>query len=520
MLIPSWLNFRRSIPARRRTNRPKQNSRLAVERLEERDVPTVGFGWAFDLGIAGNTVVVNGVATDSADNVYVDGSFTGTLNANPLGAAYNITSANNGTSISQLVAKYSSTGALDWAVPGSSAIGYGIAADTAGDVYVFTKAPDVSKYDANGNLLWRTTLSSWVNNVFGGGNLALDANGNAYAIGTNSSTGAFYISKVLSTGSVAWTDSVVTGTGNDLPELAVDSAGNVYVAGSYYGKVDFDPGPGTYYMTPLGGKTDIDAFVEKLDTNGNFVWAGSMGTNTADNARSITLDGAGALYVEGTWGSTSAPSKNDFDPGAGVYALPWQGHQAVFIEKLDTNRNFQWAETLGGGSTSGENQVATDSSGNVYFAGTFNGTVNFNPSGGTYNLTNSGNNNNSFIDELNSSGTFIWAGSFSGSNNYPHSLVVDNVGDIYTVGGFQGTVNFDPTGGTYNVTAANAAGTGKSDAYVVKLTQSSAPAAATASATVRTASSVLQPTAPAFSSMADSLVVEALVDALRKPKGR
>ena len=56
--------------------------------------------------------------------------------------------------------------------------------------------------------------------------------------------------------------------------VAVDNQGNVYTVGKFRDAVDFDPGSSDYYLTPYG---DIDVFVQKLDANGNFLWAKKLG---------------------------------------------------------------------------------------------------------------------------------------------------------------------------------------------------------------------------------------------------
>jgi hypothetical protein len=72
------------------------------------------------------------------------------------------------------------------------------------------------------------------------------------------------------------------------------------------GTVDFDPGAGTYNLTSVG---DADAYVLKLNSGGNFVWAETFG-GTGDVGRSgITIDASGTLYLAGSFQNTV-----DFNP--------------------------------------------------------------------------------------------------------------------------------------------------------------------------------------------------------------
>ena len=52
--------------------------------------------------------------------------------------------------------------------------------------------------------------------------------------------------------------------------ITTDNQGNVYTSGSFWGTVDFDPGPGFFNLTSAG---TYDVFVSKLDASGNFLWA-------------------------------------------------------------------------------------------------------------------------------------------------------------------------------------------------------------------------------------------------------
>ena len=115
--------------------------------------------------------------------------------------------------------------------------------------------------------------------------------------------------------------------------------------------------------------------------------------------------------------------------------------------------------------------VAVDASGNIYTAGYFAGTVDFDPGAGTYNLTSAGN-DDVFVSKLNSSGDYVWAKTFGGAGgggdyDRGNSVAVDASGNIYTTGYFAGTVDFDPGAGTINLTSA-----GGTDVFVSKLNSS------------------------------------------------
>jgi hypothetical protein len=164
--------------------------------------------------------------------------------------------------------------------------------------------------------------------------------------------------------------------------IAVDSGGNVYTTGDFQVTVDFDPGVGTFELTPAG-QTDI--FVSKLDGNGDFVWAKSMGGTGTDFGLSIALDSIGNVYTTGFFGGTV-----DFDPGAGTTDLTSAGLDDIFVSKLDSNGDFVWAKSTGGGLRDQGIGIVIDPGDNIYTTGSFQDTVDFDPGTGTADLTSSG----------------------------------------------------------------------------------------------------------------------------------
>jgi len=83
-------------------------------------------------------------------------------------------------------------------------------------------------------------------------------------------------------------------------------------------------------------------------------------------ARSVAVDSSGNVYTTGHFGGTV-----DFDPGAGTTNLTSNGHEDVFVSKLDSSGDLVWAKSFGGTGRDRGWAVAVDSSGNVYTAGFF-----------------------------------------------------------------------------------------------------------------------------------------------------
>lgn len=248
------------------------------------------------------------------------------------------------------------------------------------------------------------------------------------------------------------------GTNTDISHaITVDASGNVYVAGEFYGTSDFDPGSGTYNLTS-GGLSD--AFVCKLDVNGNLLWARQFSGASHSRAQGVAVDASGNVYTIGTFNNSC-----DFNPGAGNFTLTAVGGYDSWVTKLNSSGNFVWARQYGGSGAEIGYSVDIDPSGNVLTCGYFWGTSDFDPNGGTYNMTSNGT-ADGYIVKLTSGGALTWAKQIGGTGyDVAYSIESDAAGNPHVAGGFWNTVDFDPNGGTYNLTSA-----GQGDVWVLKLT--------------------------------------------------
>lgn len=324
----------------------------------------------------------------------------------------------------------------------------------------------------------KSAILSWAKNMGGsdadlGGDIAVDDDGNVYTTGYFRNTGDFdpgvgtfnltsaggidiFISKVDPDGNLVWTESFGS-TGFDRGfGIAVDGDGNVYGAGYFQGTVDFHPGFGTANLTAF----NTDTYVVKLDTDGNFVWARSVGDSGGDYGRAIAVDAAQNVYVLGEFQNTV-----DFDPGPGNAFLSETGSAGgdVFILKLDAAGNYVWAIRHGGPSDDGARSIKVDAAGNVYSTGGFYATVDFDPGAGVFDLTSSGS-DDVFISKLDVNGNFVWAKQIgSTAIDRGQDLALDDTGNVYVTGHFNGTVDFDPGAGTFSLTSA------QDDVFIVKL---------------------------------------------------
>jgi hypothetical protein len=219
--------------------------------------------------------------------------------------------------------------------------------------------------------------------------------------------------------------------------VAIDGCGDVYIMGYFNSTVDFDPGSGVDEHTSNG---DRDVFLNKFDSNGELQWARTWGGFDWDGGVGVAIDGDGNVYVTGYFFGAA-----DFDPGPGVDEHTPNGLDDIFLSKLDSNGEFQWARTWGGIGYEGGYGIAIDGNGNVYVTGYFNGPVDFDPGPGVDEHTSSNGGWGLFLSKLDSNGEFQWARNWGGDGlEEGRAVANDGNGNAYVTGWFSGAGDFDP----------------------------------------------------------------------------
>jgi gliding motility-associated-like protein len=364
-----------------------------------------------------------GIVTDATGNVYSTGSYSGTTDFDPGLGVFNLISAFGSQDI--YVSKLDNNGNFVWAKSIGQGVldaGYSIAVDAGGNVYITGTYRGNVDFDPGPGIF--TLAGSALNFSF---ILKLDTDGN------------FLWAKPISAGST-----VGSGRG-----IAIDNSNNVLVTGIYSGTVDFDPGAGIFNMTSAGGD---EIYVIKLDANGNFVWAKSMGGTGFDRGFSIAIDNSNNVLTTGSYSGVG-----DFDPGAGLFSMTAVGITDIFISKLDASGNFVWAKSMGGLEADVGNSLTTDGLNNVIITGRFKSTVDFDPGAAVFNLSTGSSNEDGFIAKLDASGNFGWAVSIGGSTlqgDSGNGITTDVSGNVLVTGYFEGTVDFNFGAGTFNLTSA------------------------------------------------------------------
>lgn len=317
---------------------------------------------------------------------------------------------------------------------------------------------------------WANTYGSSFNDE--GQSIAVDASGNVFAVGafrgivdfdpgpatlslTSAGVTDVYITKTDPNGNTLWAKQIGNGFAEYVNDIAIDPSGNLLITGAFQSNMDADPGSGSTIITSFGNT--IDVFILKLDNNGNFIWAKSMGGTSTDQGVSIATTIIGEVITLGEFASTA-----DFDPGVGTANLSSAGGNDIFVSKLDASGNFVWADRFGGTGTDAGLGITTNSLG-IFFTGYFQGIADFDPSVTTFTLNSNGS-NDIFICRLNNVGTLNFAINIGGTGaDNGNSIITDAAGAILITGQFNGTADFDPTVLTNSLISS-----GGSDVFVAK----------------------------------------------------
>jgi len=408
------------------------------------------------------------IAVDANGNNYVTGSFSGS-------STFGTTTLTSSGDKDIFVAKIDHNGNWLWANQAggiSYDYGRGIAVDDNGNSYITGEFEEsatfgtttltssgsydifVAKLDSSGNWLW--AKQAWGIGEDVGFSIAVDAKGNSYITGvfmesanfgttTLTSSGDYdiFVAKLDINSNWLWAKQA-GGTDDDYGNgIAVDANGNSYVTGYFSESATF----GTTTLTSSG---DIDIFVAKLDSSGNWLWANQAGGTNCDYGHGIAVDDNGNSYIIGNFLESA---------NFGITTLTSSGYYDIFVAKLDINGNWLWAKQAGGTSYDFGNSIAVDTNRNVYVTGFF---YSSSCSFGTITLINSSSEYiDIFVAKLDINGNWLWAKQAGGtSDDCGYGITVDVNGNSYITGIFRGSATF----GTTTLTSS-----GDFDIFVAKL---------------------------------------------------
>lgn len=241
-----------------------------------------------------------GVAVDSSGYVYVTGR-----------------SLFSSVSYDAIIAKYDSSGTIQWQnylAGGSGDHGRGVGVDSSGNSYMggYTSSSGagsldvlLAKYNTSGTIQWQRTLGS--SNTEIGYAATADSSGNSYVTGYATNGSSVLVAKYDTSGTIQWQRTLTNTSGYSQSgySIAVDASGNVYVTG---------------YSQNVDG---FDILIAKYNSSGTIQWQRTLGSAGTDTGFGITVDLLGDVYVVGQVDTNIVIAKLPSDGSlTGVYG-PW-----------------------------------------------------------------------------------------------------------------------------------------------------------------------------------------------------
>ncbi len=344
----------------------------------------------------------------------------------------------------------------------------------------------VTKLNSSGTALVYSTFLGGSGSSSGGDNglsIAVDSKGNAYVTGSTYSTnfpvtsGAFqatnnsksstgFVSKINPAGTALVYSTYLGGTKTDnAASLALDSAGNAFIAGSAYSS-DFPTTTGAFQTKNNSGASfGWNEYVAKLNPTGTALayatYIGGSGDYGSPSGIRVAIDSAGEAFVSSTVLSKDFP----------VTATAFQktnnatGRGNMTLARLNSSgTKLLYATYLGGSSSPYGDDVAgglaVDSAGNAYLSGTTHET-NFPVTSGAFQTTNNtgaSGKSQGFVSKLNPTGSALVYSTYLGgtggvSGDRAFGLTIDSAGDVYVTGS-TGSSDFPVTKNAFQATNA------------------------------------------------------------------
>ena len=431
-----------------------------------------GGGPKFDYG--------QGIAADSSGNIYVTGQFQGSTAF----GTYTLTATNTSNQIFLL--KLDKDGNVAWLVSAggtSNDTGYAVDTDSSGNVYFSgtfqgtgtfgsTKLSGgsstfVAKLDKNGKWQWAKSINTGAKSklkvINGSVYITSSFNKTVNALGrsfTSNGQSAF-VAKISSKGVLQWLKSSShTGSSAYGGDIAVDKNENLYITG----KLDGDAGKtATFGTTKLTTQGRGDIFVAKLDKNGAWKWARSVGGTSLEQGIAISVHPSASTplaAIVGTFVSSSL--------GFGSTTISkTKSYNNLFVALIDSNGNWKWTKAYGNktgskGSTRGT-AIGIDSAGNTYTGVDHFGTLDLS---GSLTLTGKGD-SDAIVLKHDNTGKLLWYKHWGTTGaEKVNSIYVDAANRPYFTG-FFGPFN-STTSKTITISAQTLTSQGFADIFIAR----------------------------------------------------
>ncbi len=311
---------------------------------------------------------------------------------------------------------------LDWIKSfnnnNSNSEGHNIISDAVGNIYTLANAPSsvvlydadpdleneaivdypgtvLAKYSANGDYLWSVSLG-----------LAQEASFNIHG------------------------------------DICLDNSGNVVIAGSFYGEVDFDPVTnGEFFNSEFGS-----IFIAKYSPEGNFIWVKTMPLSSQAFflIKGIDTDNDGNIYIGGSIQNNGTTFELDFDPGVGQSVITNDEFGTSFIAKYTSIGDFLFVKSMPSGSGGNQNRLIDlklDSQDNIWITGDMNGVTDFDADEGEFIVDENG--KYIFLGKYDTNGNFIFVRTMTGpGTKFCREIAIDAFDNVYITGEFRDSLYF------------------------------------------------------------------------------
>jgi hypothetical protein len=435
------------------------------------------YPWSEAFGSAGTSLaLVFGAATDTANNVVLTGTYSGTLD---LGGGVLTAKGTNDVFLAKFDAQGTPVWSFGYGGVNGADTGYAVATDTAGNVYFtgeFNKGIDfgvgcaltststrsvfVVKLDSFGAPKWCKNYG--LTGTHSARAIALDPSGNVFVGGqlggkssstinfgggvlTDTGSGDAFVAKLDAAGNYVWAKNWGDDSQQFVNRLAVDSGGNVLLSGIFQSQINF----GGNTFTNTGG---LDSFLVKLSPAGAHLWSQPLGGTKDQVPSGLAVTPTGNVVLGGAFQDSIDCSGN---PQMSA------GATDIFLCEFDPSGAPKWSKTYGDASAQDGPLVAADSAGNIILTASGAGSVNF---GGAM-LTSAGGPNGGqdiFVAKLDPAGAHIWSQRFGDAQVQTNgALALDHNDAVLLSGGFNGAMTF----GAKKLTSVSVSG----DIFLAKL---------------------------------------------------
>ncbi|MBP9081451.1 MAG: T9SS type A sorting domain-containing protein [Bacteroidia bacterium] len=234
--------------------------------------------------------------------------------------------------------------------------------------------------------------------------------------------------------------------------LISTNSGTIYLTGSFSNEIDFDQSSGSLL---LNSPVKLSFFIASYSSSGNIINSFKAEESSAggfDQATKVHVTPLNHTYVAGKFSGTIEVTSQ-----SGPIILNSSGGEEAVVFKYDETGNLIHAFKIGGTGNDRINAIISDSSGNIYIAGGFSGTVDFNPGAGVTNLVAAGG-EDMFFAKYDDNGSLVWARKAGGSgSDGANGLTFDGGNNLIVTGYFSNTVDMNPAAPVNNLVSAGSA---------------------------------------------------------------